>query len=155
LDKQRTRSAADAGFLWQKQDKEIPATWREVCQSRERVAMEKSGSKGLYTMLGEATLFEGSLIVPHSLRVDGRVKGRIETSEVLTVGRNGVVEADIKAKSAIIGGKVTGNIVVEDRVELEAEASLVGDIRTRDLIINEGAVFQGNCSMDTGASVKV
>jgi cytoskeletal protein CcmA (bactofilin family) len=117
--------------------------------------MEKGSTKGLYTMLGESTVFEGTILVPHSLRIDGRVKGKIETAEVLTIGPNGIVDADIKAKSAIIGGKVIGNVVVEDRIELESKASIIGDIRTRDLVINEGAVFQGNCSMDPGGKVKV
>ena len=117
--------------------------------------MEKSSAKGLYTMLGESTVFEGTITVPHSLRIDGIVKGKIETGEVLTVGPSGVIEADVKAKSAIIGGKVTGNVYVEDRIELESKASIIGDIRTRDLIINEGAVFQGNCTMDGGGKVKV
>lgn len=117
--------------------------------------MDKGNSKGLYTMLGESTVFEGTITVPHSLRIDGRVKGRIEAGEALTVGPAGVIEADIKARSAIIGGKVTGNLFVDERVELEANASLIGDIRTRDLVINEGAVFQGNCTMDAGTAVKV
>ncbi len=117
--------------------------------------MDKGSSKGLYTMLGEATVFEGTIVVPHSLRIDGRVKGRIEAGEVLTVGPSGVIEAEIRAKSAIIGGKVTGNVMVEGRVELEANASVIGDIHTRDLVINEGAVFQGNCSMISDDTVKV
>jgi cytoskeletal protein CcmA (bactofilin family) len=116
--------------------------------------MEKNSPKGLYTMLGESSVFEGTLMVPHSLRIDGRVKGRIEAGEVITIGPNGIIEADIKAKSAIIGGKVTGNVFVEDRIELESKASITGDIRTRDLVINEGAVFLGNCSMNTGARGK-
>ena len=109
--------------------------------------MEK-GNKGLYTIDGEGTVFEGKITVPHSIRIDGSFKGNIETSEVLTVGNTGFVEADIIAKSAIIGGKVTGNLSVEDRVELEANSSLHGDLKTKDLIINEGAVFHGNCSME-------
>jgi cytoskeletal protein CcmA (bactofilin family) len=117
--------------------------------------MEKAHSKGLYTMLGESTVFEGSIVVPHSIRIDGKVKGKIEAGEVITVGPSGVIEADIKAKSAIIGGKVIGNVIVDDRVELEANASLVGDIKTRDLVINEGATFQGNCSMESGDTIKV
>jgi cytoskeletal protein CcmA (bactofilin family) len=116
--------------------------------------MEKT-SKGLYTILGEATVFVGTITAPHSIRIDGTVKGKIETTEALTIGAAGIVEADIRAKSAIIGGKVTGNLVVDDRVELEAKASLIGDIRTRDLIINEGAMFHGNCSMNNASSVKV
>ncbi|NLG17010.1 MAG: polymer-forming cytoskeletal protein [Fibrobacter sp.] len=105
------------------------------------------GNKGLYTIIGEGTVFEGTINVPHSLRIDGSFKGKIETTEVITIGNNGIVEADIIAKSAIIGGKVIGNLSVKDRVELEANSSLRGDLKTRDLVINEGAVFHGNCSM--------
>jgi cytoskeletal protein CcmA (bactofilin family) len=117
--------------------------------------MSKSSNKGLLTMIGEGTSLEGSIVVPHSIRIDGSLKGKIETSETLTVGENGVIEADIIAKSAIIAGKVVGNLSVEDRVELESQASFIGDLKTRDLIINEGATFHGNCSMDNGKNVKV
>ncbi len=113
------------------------------------------GNKGLYTIIGEGTSFEGTINVPHSIRIDGNFKGKIETSEILTVGNSGIVEADIIAESAIVGGKVIGNLTVEDRVELEANSSLIGDINTKDLIINEGAVFHGNCSMEQVESVSV
>jgi cytoskeletal protein CcmA (bactofilin family) len=119
------------------------------------MGMEKSNDKGLHTILGEGTILEGTLTVPHSVRIDGQLKGKIETSETLTVGSTGNIEADIVAKSAIIGGTVRGNLSVEDRVELDANASLIGDLKTRDLIINEGATFHGNCSMDVGKNVKV
>lgn len=99
-------------------------------------------------MIGEGTVFEGTITVPHSVRIDGTFRGKIETSEILTIGNTGLVDADITAKTAIIGGKVKGNMIVEDRVELESNASLIGDIRTRELIINEGAVFHGNCAME-------
>jgi cytoskeletal protein CcmA (bactofilin family) len=117
--------------------------------------MEKSDDKGLHTIIGEGTTLEGTLVVPHSVRIDGALKGKIQTTETLTVGNSGSIEADITAKSAIIGGKVRGNLSVEDRVELEANASLIGDLKTRDLIINEGATFHGNCSMDLGKNIKV
>lgn len=112
-------------------------------------------NKGLYTIVGEGTTFEGTITVPHSILVGGTFKGKIETSEILTVGKNGVVEADVIAKSAIIGGRVIGNLMVEDRVELEANSSLIGDIHTKELIINEGAVFHGNCSMEQVESISV
>jgi cytoskeletal protein CcmA (bactofilin family) len=110
-------------------------------------AMEKKVEKGFFTMIGEGTVFEGVITVPHSVRIDGTLRGKVETSEVLTIGKNGIVEADIIAKSAIIGGKVSGNVAVEERVELEANATLIGDLKTRDLVISEGAVFHGKCSM--------
>lgn len=117
--------------------------------------MEKSGDKGLQTIIGPGTSLEGTITVPHSVRVDGTLKGKLETSETLTVGNTGRIEADIIAKSAIIGGIVRGNLSVEERVELEANASLIGDLKTRDLVINEGATFHGNCAMDIGKNIKV
>lgn len=109
--------------------------------------MEKQ-NKGLLTIIGPGTSFEGTIVVPHSIRIDGFFKGKIETEESLTIGDTGTVEADIIAKSAIIGGKVVGNLSVQERVELETNSSLIGDLKTKDLIINEGAVFHGNCTME-------
>jgi cytoskeletal protein CcmA (bactofilin family) len=98
-------------------------------------------------MIGEGAGFEGTVIVPHGIRIDGSFKGKIDASEMITIGNTGVVEADIKAKSIIIGGKVSGNIVGADRVELESKASFIGDLQTRDLVVNEGALFHGKCLM--------
>jgi cytoskeletal protein CcmA (bactofilin family) len=109
--------------------------------------MEKSGGKGLLTMVGGGSVFEGTLTVPHDIRIEGTLKGRLETAETVTIGPTGVVEADIRARNAIIGGKVVGNLIVEERVELESKASLNGDLKTKSLIINEGATFQGKSVM--------
>ena len=106
------------------------------------------GNKGLLTMVGEGAVFEGTATVPHSIRIDGTFIGKLDISGTLVIGNNGVVEADVTAKSVIIGGKVKGNMVVEERVELEAHACLLGDLHTKDLVINDGAMFHGNCSME-------
>ena len=92
--------------------------------------MEKQREKGFYSMIGEGGRFEGTVAVPHSMRIDGAFKGKIESAEMLTIGNNGLVEADIKAKSVIIGGRVTGTIVAEERIELESHAVHRGDMRT-------------------------
>jgi len=117
--------------------------------------MEKGHGKGLITMLCEGTVFEGSIVVPHNLHIDGSFKGNVETSEELSIGPTGVVQADIKAKSAIVSGKIVGNIMVEDRIELGQNASLLGDLKAKDLIIKEGAVFHGNSSMNSSIDEKV
>jgi cytoskeletal protein CcmA (bactofilin family) len=117
--------------------------------------MEKQKIKGLHTIIGEGTVLEGNISVPHSIRVDGSIKGKIESTETITVGVTGNIEADIVAKSIIIGGHVKGNLIIEDRVELESQSSLIGDIKTKDLVINEGATFHGNCSMNSNKNVKV
>lgn len=109
--------------------------------------MDKKTDKGFYTMLGPESAFEGTIHVSHSIRIDGIFKGKIETSGMITIGKNSRIEADIIAKSAIIGGKVIGTIAAEERVELESGSSFTGDLRTKDLVINEGAVFHGKCAM--------
>jgi cytoskeletal protein CcmA (bactofilin family) len=118
-------------------------------------AMEKGSRKGDFTMIGEGSVFEGTISAPHYIRIDGTARGKIETTDALIVGTNGIIEADVHAKSAVIGGKVKGNLVVEDRVELESKATLVGDLKTRDLVINEGCIFHGNCSMEGDKAVKI
>jgi cytoskeletal protein CcmA (bactofilin family) len=110
--------------------------------------LEKSKDKGFNTLIGEGAVFEGVISVPHSVRIDGMFKGKIETVEMLTIGTEGIVEAEIKARNLILGGKLTGNIIVEERVELESSALHNGNLQTRELIINQGASFNGCCSME-------
>lgn len=109
---------------------------------------EDLGGKGLNTIIGKGSTFEGTLNVMNSLRVEGIVRGKINCTETLTLGRDGMLEAEILAKNAILGGKVVGNIKALDKVELESHSSLHGDITTRQLMINEGAFFHGNCEMN-------
>jgi cytoskeletal protein CcmA (bactofilin family) len=109
--------------------------------------MDRKTEKGFFTIIGEGAAAEGTVSAPHSIRIDGTFRGKLETAEMLTIGKHGIVEAEIKTRSAVIGGKVTGNLTAEERVEIEAHASLLGDIQARDLVINEGALFHGRCSM--------
>jgi len=104
-------------------------------------------TQGLHTVIGAGTIIEGTMKVEHDVRVDGTIKGKISIQGDLIVGKTGVIEADVEVHSTKVGGKVIGNLNAKERIELEQNASVFGDIRTKDLIINEGAVFQGNCSM--------
>jgi len=92
------------------------------------------------------------LKVNHSIRVDGVVKGKLNSDGEMVVGASGVIEADVEVESAISGGRGVGNLIAREKIELEENAYLIGDIKTKDLVINEGAVFQGNCTMDNGKS---
>jgi len=116
--------------------------------------MDKSGGgKGLLNIIGSGSVFEGTINVPHSIRIDGTFRGKLQTAESLTVGEAGHLEAEIKAQSAFIFGKVTGNLYIEDRVELHVSAVVIGDLHAKELVINEGAVFHGNCSMQKAKDV--
>lgn len=115
---------------------------------------EKPGNtpgRGLQTVLGAGAVIEGTVKINHDIRVDGTVKGKLSVDGDLIVGNTGLIEADIEVVSTKIGGKIIGNLSARERIELEENASITGDIRTKDLVINEGAVFHGNCSMNADA----
>ncbi|MFH1762345.1 MAG: polymer-forming cytoskeletal protein [bacterium] len=111
--------------------------------------MGNDSGKQLHTIIGNGAVIEGTITLDHSIRIDGIVRGKLICAGEIQVGSNGLIEADIEVNSASIGGKVKGNLIAKEKIELESKANLTGDIKTKDLIINEGAVFQGNCSMET------
>ncbi|HRY28501.1 MAG TPA: polymer-forming cytoskeletal protein [Elusimicrobiota bacterium] len=100
------------------------------------------------TVLGMETHFQGTIRSKGSIRVDGRVEGGI-SAEGVVIGESGQVQGDITAKNIVIGGKVTGNLIASAVLELQAHSQVFGDLRTAQLSIAEGAIFEGNCVMTT------
>ncbi|MFO7769085.1 MAG: polymer-forming cytoskeletal protein [bacterium] len=111
------------------------------------MAKGAAGDGQMNTLVGNGTVIEGTLNISSSIRVDGKVKGRINCSDTLLVGKTGVVEASVKVKSATIGGRVEGDIQAQEVVILEGKSTVMGDVTTKKLIIEEGAVFNGTCRM--------
>jgi cytoskeletal protein CcmA (bactofilin family) len=98
------------------------------------------------TIIGKGTRLEGSMEVAQSLRIDGVFKGQLKISDTLIVGTTGELsEVTVQAKNAIIGGIVKGNIVASNKVTLESSSRLEGDLTAKLLVIEEGALFTGNC----------
>ncbi len=99
------------------------------------------------TIIGQDTVINGTLDIKGALRVDGTVKGKIICSDCVTVGSTGIVEAEIEAETAIIAGKMFGNVVTSEKIELQAKCEMEGDLRTKSLVIEQGAIFCGACNM--------
>ncbi|MFH1686291.1 MAG: polymer-forming cytoskeletal protein [bacterium] len=99
------------------------------------------------TIIGRDTTITGTLDVKGSLRVDGSVHGKIICSDCVTIGTTGKVEAEIESATAIVAGHMSGNVVTTDKIELQANCHMDGDLRTKSLVIEEGAVFCGACNM--------
>lgn len=103
----------------------------------------------------------GVLRFTDDLLVDGSVEGEITSDGVLTVGANASIQAGeknkvaVRTKSAIIHGKVMGDVVVTDRVELSSTAELVGDVTASKISIQEGAVFVGHCRVGAPVNMPV
>jgi len=94
--------------------------------------------------LGKSLVIKGEVTGSESLYIDGRVEGSINLpGNRVTVGRNGVVSANISAREIVVLGKVRGNMTASDRVDIRAEGSLTGDIVAQRISIEDGAYFKG------------
>lgn len=111
-------------------------------------------SPGKINSIMEGTTIEGELRSDSNVRIDGKVKGTIHVRGRLIVGATGLVEGDIHCQSSDIEGTVNGKIICQELLSLKATAKLTGDIRTKQLAIEPGATFSGNCDMGGGKAVK-
>lgn len=115
--------------------------------------VSSSDSKAINTIIGHGAVVEGALTVPHGIRVDGHLKGDLRSAGMLIVGEDGVIEADVKVRDATISGKIIGDVDADGKIHLKTQAVLLGKIKTRLLVVEEGAVFRGNC--ESGEDVQV
>jgi len=97
--------------------------------------------------IGEESFFEGSYAVRGSLRIDGRFEGQSLFVENLQVGPKGKVRTDIVATSVVVEGVVIGNIISSRRILLLSSARVLGDLKTPELIIQDGVVLEGRCTI--------
>ncbi len=94
--------------------------------------------------IGRSVVIKGEISGSESLYIDGRIEGTVSFGDHrVTVGRNGVVAANITAREVVIMGKVTGNIECSDRVDIRSEGSLTGDIVSQRISIEDGAMLKG------------
>lgn len=105
------------------------------------------GGGGVIGFIGKGMSFEGKLSFEHTVRIDGSFKGEISSNGTLVIGDGAEIEADIKVDTAVITGLVKGKLEAATRVELQSPCRVSGEIRTPNLIIGDGALFQGNCVM--------
>ncbi len=106
--------------------------------------MTRNKKVELSTIIGKGTVIEGDIKVEGGIRVDGIVKGKIQSNGFVTIGPSGEALADISAKECLISGKVKGNIMAEEGLELDKTSTVEGNLNTRLLTIHAGAVFNGN-----------
>lgn len=104
-------------------------------------------AENLSTIIGKDSVFTGNMEVKGTLRIDGKIKGKILCDETVSIGATGEVEADIDAKMVIVAGSVAGNIRTSDKIEMQAKARVLGDVSTKNIVIEQGAIFHGSCQM--------
>jgi cytoskeletal protein CcmA (bactofilin family) len=98
--------------------------------------------------IGKSVIIKGELNGSEDLAIEGQVEGKIELRQnVLTIGPNGKIKAQIFAKSVVILGEVTGNVTASEKVEIRDNGSVDGDIAAPRVAIAEGAHFRGSIDM--------
>jgi cytoskeletal protein CcmA (bactofilin family) len=143
----RTSSAPPAQVHLQPQPVTAPAKEHTMVE-REKAESGEFGE--IHAYLGKGSRVSGKLNFDGTVRVDGQVEGEISAHDTLIVGERAVVTAQINGNTVVIRGKVTGDINARKRVEIRAPGKLFGNIVTPSLVIHEGVIFEGHCSMGGG-----
>jgi len=97
------------------------------------------------SIISEKSFFEGRFMVKGALRVDGRFEGEALEVDQLFVGPTGRIKTNINAINVVVEGLVIGNVKASTRVMLLPTARILGDIRTPELIIQNGVILEGRC----------
>jgi cytoskeletal protein CcmA (bactofilin family) len=93
--------------------------------------------------VGKTMKVMGDLYSDEELYMDGELEGSLEVSHRLTIGPNGKVKANVKARELVVKGWIQGNVEVADRIVIMNGASIVGDVKTAGIVIEDGAFFKG------------
>jgi cytoskeletal protein CcmA (bactofilin family) len=110
-----------------------------------------AGAEELNGFMDEGTEFIGELRFQNTFRIDGRLKGKVLSEHTLIVGESGQVEAEIDCAVVSIKGTVSGKVHGRQRIELLSGARVQATLVSPRLVIEEGAVFQGQCDMGSAA----
>lgn len=99
------------------------------------------------TIIGPDAKFEGKLTFEKGLRLQGSLKGEIQTPGRVHVSKEAKLDANVEAGSISVEGEVKGNLSANDRIELKNTARYEGDLQAAKLVVDEGAVFSGHVSV--------
>lgn len=101
----------------------------------------------LLNLIGSGTVIKGNIVCNGDIRIDGHVEGNVEVGQKLVIGESGKVKGHIIAGDINISGEVVGNISADKTTVLHGKSNVTGDIATQQIIIEQGAQFNGKCNM--------
>ena len=117
--------------------------------SSESKRVNEHGKLSKMTNLTSDTYVKGTIKFSETMKIDGRFEGEMITDKGdLIVGKSGTVKADVKVRSAVIEGRIEGEIIASDRVELKQESHIFGDLQTKKLVVEEGVTLIGKCNIN-------
>lgn len=108
---------------------------------------------GSATLIGAGTTLTGDVVSQNDLRIDGSIKGNVKCSAKIIIGATGFVDGNVDGVQADVVGKVQGNIIVKEILQLRGECNVLGNITAGKLQIEPTAIFNGKCQMGSQAAV--
>jgi cytoskeletal protein CcmA (bactofilin family) len=122
---------------------------------RDRDGGQPAEAGGTSAFLGKGSRVTGKLAFEGTVRIEGHVEGEISAQDTLIIGESAVVNAQITGASVVVHGRVTGDVTARKRLEVRAPGKLFGNISTPSLVIHEGVIFEGQCTMGGTESQRV
>lgn len=111
------------------------------------MAKETNGAQqprdNVISIIGPGMRVVGDCETDGTLRIEGTVEGTVRAAKAVVIGKDGVIKGDVITQDAIIGGRVTGAVVVESRLELQATCLIEGEVRARRIKLDEGGRVNG------------
>jgi|GEM_PF-305158 len=117
------------------------------------IASYEEESEKIVTLLGEGSICEGNFSARDTTRIDGCVNGNTRIEGSLIIGPTGKVNGNVVAQNVFLAGEINGNIDCKNgKLDISDTGKLIGDVITKSIVIDENALFQGNCTMTSNLS---
>ena len=108
---------------------------------------EQTNAK-ISSIIGADMVVEGNIRAKDTIRVEGYVTGNVETEGALIISATGKVKGNVQGSSVVIGGILEGDLSSNGKTEVISTGKVIGNMHTKSLIVDENAVFQGQCIMN-------
>lgn len=102
------------------------------------------------TIIGADVVMDGNVTAKEAIRIEGTLNGDVSSEGTLVISSTGKVKGNVSGSNIMVAGVIEGDMDSSGRIEVAATGKIMGNIRTKSLIIDENAVFQGQCTMNAG-----
>ena len=134
--------------MWNKRPEGTPETLEPTGRGPSPIITRPESTPGLpapkMAVIGPSMNIRGEIRTREELLVDGEVEGVLESQSLITVGPNGKVKANIKAREVVVFGSVRGNVEAAEKIAIRDHGRVIGDIKTCGISIDDGAYFKGS-----------
>lgn len=110
--------------------------------------------EAVISVIGAGMQITGNVETDGAVRIDGSIKGDVRAGKAVVIGKAGHVEGNIFTQDAVLSGRVSGSVVAESRLEVQATAVILGDIQARRMQLEEGAGLQGQIMVGENAAAR-